>query len=131
MLPGHFLQAWVKNMDEAVTGMNKASLAWTVLRVLGLLLLGKALVIVSALIVQVASVYNLLTAASIIGARPDEQATPQLWGPVLVVSAESLVVGFLAYYFLRQGASVHRLLLHETRSPGLSQASGTSPGSGR
>jgi hypothetical protein len=95
--------------------MSKDSAAWLAIRIMGLLLLGEALLFLFSAISQV---LVALKAASITSESLASQATRvaiHAWVDAGIASAETITIGLLAVYFLRGGKAIHKLLMRESR----------------
>lgn len=92
--------------------MDKGSLAWLVIRVIGLLLLGGAIFHMVTMILNI--IVNTILVTSII------DSSESIEGGIVrlpTIRWDSLLYGVLllpiAFYFLRYGATVHRWLVKE------------------
>jgi hypothetical protein len=93
--------------------MTKESAAWLVIRTLGLLALGEALlklVNVAAELLVVQEFYGIQGAV----AASVERQIFQSWVSVGMYFAQAVFFSALSMYFLRKGEAVHRLLMRET-----------------
>jgi hypothetical protein len=98
--------------DEPAT---KAGVAWIMIRLVGFSFLAQACVSAYQLVIQLGMIFNLFTVASMVGAEPNGQ-TFRLWIGVVLGAAQIGLFGLLAYYLLRKGRAVHRMLMFIPRS---------------
>jgi hypothetical protein len=92
----------------------KSGHAWIWVRLIGVAFLFKVFESVYQLALQIATISNLMTVASVVGAEPNQQAY-RLWIGVVLLAAQIAVFALLTFYFLRKGKAVHKLLMFERR----------------
>ena len=94
--------------------MSKEAAAWLALRIMGLLLLGGAL---CQLLEAVAHVVTAERLSSITGnlASQAERLASRTWIDASILFVRAALLGVLAFYFLRKGRAVHRMLMWETK----------------
>jgi hypothetical protein len=99
-------------LEEPAT---KAGVAWVLIRIIGLTFFAQACITAYQLVIQLGMLFNIFTMASALGAEPNGQ-TMRLWISFFLGAAQFALFALLAYYLLRKGKAVHRLLMFTPRA---------------
>jgi hypothetical protein len=92
--------------------MNKDSAAWLALRIIGLLALGRAFLSMLSL---AAACLNLLGLRGVTSNAFAPQTAHLILLPAAALAlAQTIFFALVAYYFLRKGRAIHKLLMHES-----------------
>ena len=94
--------------------MNKDSAAWLALRIIGLLALGRAFLCLFSAAVDIFNLWKLYGVTLEALASKTEQIILQTWVGTGLSLAESIFFALIAFYFLRKGRAIHKLLMHES-----------------
>ncbi|WP_158755813.1 hypothetical protein [Dyella sp. S184] len=94
--------------------MNKESAAWLALRIIGLLALGRAFLSVFGAAVEIFNLWKLYGVTLEALASQTERLILQTWVGIGLSLTESIFFALVAFYFLRKGRAIHKLLMHES-----------------
>jgi hypothetical protein len=92
--------------------MNKDSAAWLALRIIGVLVLGRTFLSMLSLAVDIVNLWGLRRAT--FAAFAPQTAHLFLLPAAALALVETIFFAAVAYYFLRKGRAVHKLLMHES-----------------
>ena len=92
--------------------MTKESAAWLAVRIIGLLLLGEALLLLVNVATELLALQKFYAMEASAAANA-ERYTIQSWVAAGLYFAEVAFFSLLSVYFLRSGHAVHRLLMRE------------------
>jgi hypothetical protein len=93
--------------------MNKDSAAWLAVRIIGLIALGRALLSMFSAVVGIVNVWKLYGVAFEAMASQTDRLILQTWVGTGMALSQSAFFALVAFYFLRRGRSIHKLLMHE------------------
>jgi hypothetical protein len=94
--------------------MNKDSAGWLALRILGLLALGRVFLSMLSAIVDMANLWKLYGVTSASLAAQMERLILQTWVGIGIALVQCIFFAVVAFYFLRRGRAIHKLLMHES-----------------
>ncbi|OOG52155.1 hypothetical protein B0E48_16730 [Rhodanobacter sp. C03] len=94
--------------------MNKDSAAWLALRIIGLLALGRAFLSLLSGVVETFNVWKLYGATVEAMASLTQRLILQAWVGIGIALMQCIFFAVVAFYFLRRGRAVHKLLMHES-----------------
>ena len=94
--------------------MNKDAAAWLALRIIGLLALGRALLSLFSTPAEIFYLSKLYGTAFAGLASQTHQMLIQMWVGIGVAFVQSIFFALVAFYFLRRGRAIHKLLMHES-----------------
>ena len=94
--------------------MSKEAAAWLAVRIIGLLLLGATLCELFGTLVHVVTAEKLSNITGNLAPQAERQAL-RAWVDTGISLARAAFLGALAFYFLRKGKALHRLLMWETK----------------
>jgi hypothetical protein len=94
--------------------MSKDSAAWLALRIIGLLALGRAFLCMLSVAVDVLNLWKLYGVNLDAIASQTQRLILQTWVGVGIAFVQSIFFGLVAFYFLRKGRAIHKLLMHES-----------------
>jgi hypothetical protein len=94
--------------------MTKDSAGWLALRILGLLALGRAFLSILSVLVDIANLLKLYAVASDSLAARTAALILQTQVAAGVAFVQVVFFALVAFYFLRRGRLVHKLLMHES-----------------
>ena len=94
--------------------MNKDAAAWLALRIIGLLALGRALLSLFSTPAEIFYLSKLYGAAFAGLASQTHQMLIQMWVGIGMAFVQSIFFALVAFYFLRRGRAIHKLLMHES-----------------
>jgi hypothetical protein len=94
--------------------MNKDSAGWLALRIIGLLALGRAFLSMLSAAVEIFNLWKLYGVASEALASQTERLIFQAWVGIGIALIQSIFFALVAFYFLRRGRAIHKLLMHES-----------------
>ena len=94
--------------------MNKDSAAWLALRIIGLLALGRAFLSLFSGIVETLNVWRLYGTISEAMASLTQRLILQTWLGIGLALMQCIFFAVVAFYFLRRGRAIHKLLMHES-----------------
>ena len=92
--------------------MTKESGSWLVIRTIGLVLAGQALLLLYGVCVQIVVASKLDAIGGSLAAAADREAL-RFWVNTAISALQTVVLGVLAFYFLCRGKVVHRMLMRE------------------
>jgi predicted membrane protein len=93
--------------------MDKDSAAWLALRIIGLLALGRAFLSMLSALVDALNLWKLYGVTFEALASQTERLILQTWIGVGFALTQSIFFALVAFYFLRRGRAIHKLLMHE------------------
>ena len=94
--------------------MNKDSAGWLAIRILGLLALGRVFLSMLSAIVDMANLLKLYGVTSESLAAQMERLILQTWVGIGIAFMQCIFFAVVAFYFLRRGRAIHKLLMHES-----------------
>jgi hypothetical protein len=94
--------------------MDKDSAAWLALRIIGLLALGRAFLSMLSALVDALNLWKLYGVTLEALASQTERLILQTWIGVGLALTQSIFFALVAFYFLRRGRAIHKLLMHES-----------------
>ena len=94
--------------------MNKDSAGWLALRIIGLLALGRAFLSLLSMAVDVFNLWKLYGVTSETLTSQAQRLILQTWFGIGIALVQSTFFALVAYYFLRRGRAIHKLLMHES-----------------
>ena len=94
--------------------MNKDSAGWLALRIIGLLAIGRAFLSLLSIAVEVFSLWKLYGVSSGSLASQTQRLILQTWVGIGMALVESIFFALVAFYFIRRGRAIHKLLMHES-----------------
>ena len=94
--------------------MNKDSAAWLALRIIGLLALGRAFLSMLSGVAETLNVWRLYGVTSEALASVTQRIILQTWVGIGIALMQSIFFAVVAFYFLRRGRVIHKLLMHES-----------------
>jgi hypothetical protein len=92
--------------------VSKESAAWLVVRTIGLVLVGEACFLLYGVGAQAFALIKLEQIDGALTSAADREAL-RVWVDVAITTAQVLIIGLVAFYFLRKGKAVHRMLMRE------------------
>jgi hypothetical protein len=93
--------------------MNKESAAWLALRIIGLLALGRTFLSLLSGLVEIFNVWRLYGSFSGAMASLTQRLILQTWVGIGFSLMQAIFFAVVAFYFLRRGRAIHKLLMHE------------------
>ena len=93
--------------------MNKDSAGWLALRIIGLLALGRACLSLFSVTVDAFNLSKLYGVHFESLAARAGQLILRTWVGLGLGAAQVVFFALVAFYFLRKGRAIHRLLMHE------------------
>jgi len=94
--------------------MNKDSAGWLALRIIGLLAIGRAFLSLLSIAVDAFSLWKLYGVTSESLASQTQRLILQTWVGIEIALVQSIFFALVAFYFLRRGHAIHKLLMHES-----------------
>jgi hypothetical protein len=94
--------------------MNKDSAGWLALRIIGLLALGRAFLSMLSMAVDILNLWKLYGVAFEAFTSQTQRLILQTWIGIGVALVQSIFFALVAFYFLRRGRVIHKLLMHES-----------------
>lgn len=94
--------------------MNKNSAAWLALRIIGLLALGRAFLSLLSGVAETFNVWRLHGTISEAMASLTQRLILQTWVGIGIALMQCIFFAVVAFYFLRRGRAIHKLLMHES-----------------
>ncbi len=94
--------------------MNKDSAAWLALRIIGLLALGRAFLSMLSGAVETFNLWKLYGVTFEAMASQTQRLLLQAWVGIGIALIQCIFFAVVAFYFLRRGRAVHKLLMHES-----------------
>jgi hypothetical protein len=93
--------------------MNKDSAGWLALRIIGLLALGRAFLSLLSVAVDVFNLWKLYGVTFESLSSQTQRLILQTWVGIGIALVQSVFFALVAFYFLRRGRAIHKLLMHE------------------
>ena len=94
--------------------MNKDSAGWLALRIIGLLAIGRAFLSLLSMAVDVFGLWKLYGVTSETLAPQTQRLILQTWVGIGIALVQSIFFALVAFYFLRRGRAIHKLLMYES-----------------
>ena len=94
--------------------MNKDSAGWLALRIIGLLALGRAFLSMLSVAVDILNLRKLYGVNIEAMASQAQRLILQTWIGAGITFMQCIFFALVAFYFLRRGKAVHKLLMHES-----------------
>ena len=94
--------------------MNKDSAGWLALRIIGLLALGRTFLSLLSMAVDAFNLWKLFGVNSETLASQTQRLILQTWVGIGIALVQSFFFALVAFYFLRRGRAIHKLLMHES-----------------